>query len=72
MHDWKSYTQRLPKLKRKVVPPLYQINMESISSSVKFVEGYLHEVVLVDNSTGYHWLYGMKTKDEMWGCETML
>ncbi len=32
-------------LKRKVVPPLYQINTDSFSSLVKSVEGYLHAVV---------------------------
>jgi hypothetical protein len=53
-------------LKTKVVPPLYHINMDSFSSSVKSVEGYLHAqaVVLVDNQTGYPWIYGTKTKDE--------
>ena len=38
--------------------------MDSFSSSVKSVEGYLHAVVLVDNQTGYRWIYGIKTKDE--------
>jgi hypothetical protein len=47
------------------VPPLYQINMDSFSSSIKSIEGYNHAVVLVDNQTGYRWVYGMKTKDEM-------
>jgi hypothetical protein len=51
-------------LKRKVVPPLHQINMDSFSSAVQSVEGYLHPVVFIDNYTGYHWLYGIKTKDE--------
>ena len=40
------------------------MNMDSFSSSVKSVEGYLHAVVLVDNQTGYRWIYGIKTKDE--------
>ncbi len=47
------------------VPPLYQINMDSISYSIKSIEGYNHAVVLVDNQTGYQWVYRMKTKDEM-------
>jgi hypothetical protein len=51
-------------LKRKVVPPFYQINMGSFSSLVKSVEGYLHAVVLVENQTGFRWIYGIKTKDE--------
>ncbi len=40
-----------PSLKSKVVPPFYQLNMDSFSSSVKSVEGYLHAVVLIDNQT---------------------
>ena len=35
------------------------------SSSVKSIEGYFHAVVIVDNHSGYRWIYGMKTKDEM-------
>ncbi len=38
--------------------------MDSFSSSVKSVEGYLHAMVFDDNCTGYHWVYGMKTKDK--------
>jgi hypothetical protein len=57
----KAMLKDFPKLKSKVVPPSYQINMDSFSSSVKSVEGYLHAVVFVDNSMGYSWLYEMKT-----------
>ncbi len=60
----KATLKDFPLLKRKVVPPLYQINMDSFSSSVKSVEGYLHAVVLADNQAGYRWIYGIKTKDE--------
>ncbi len=38
--------------------------MDSFSSAVQSVEGYLHPVVFIDNYTRYHWLYGIKTKDE--------
>ena len=49
----KATLEDFPSLKRKVVPPLYQIDIDSFSSSVKSVEGYLHAVVLVDNQPGY-------------------
>ncbi len=39
--------------------------MDSFSPSIKSIEGYNHAVVLVDNQTGYRWVYWMKTKDEM-------
>ncbi len=29
------------------------------------MEGYFHVVVIVYCHTGYRWLYGMKTNDEM-------
>jgi hypothetical protein len=54
-----------PGARVRKVPPLYQINMKSFSSPIKSIEGYNHAVVLVDNQTGYWWVYGMKTKDEM-------
>jgi hypothetical protein len=37
--------------------------MDSISSEVKTREGCNLAAVFVDNSTGYPWIYGMKTKD---------
>ncbi len=60
----KAMLEDFPSLKRKVVPPFYQINMDSFSSLAKSVEGYLLAVVFVDNQTGYLWIYGIKTKDE--------
>ncbi len=45
--------------------PLKQVNIDSFSSSLVSIEGYLHAVVLVDCHTGYRWLHGMKTRDKM-------
>ena len=45
--------------------PLKQVNIYSFASSVVSIEGYFHAVVTVDWHTGYRWLYGMKTRDEM-------
>ncbi len=61
----KATLEDYPGSKARKVPPLYQINMDSFSSSIKSIEGYNHVDVLVDNQTGYRWVYGMKTKDEM-------
>ena len=61
----KAHLEDFPQRRKKVVPPLYQINMDSFSSSVKSIEGFFHAVVIVDNHSGYQWIYGMKTKDEM-------
>ena len=61
----KATLEDYPSARIRKVPPLYQINMDSFSSSIKSIEGYNHAVVLVDNQSGYRWIYGMKTKDEM-------
>ena len=52
----------LPKAKKVITKPLYQIHMDSFSSSVKSIEGYLY--VLVDAVTGYRWIHRMKTNDD--------
>jgi hypothetical protein len=51
-----------PKARQAKVKPLHQINVDSFSSSVAYIEGYNHAVVLC---TWYRWIYGMKTKDQM-------
>ena len=63
----KAHLEDFPQRRKKVVPSLllYQINMDSFSSSVKSIEGYFHAFVIVDNHSGYLWIYGMKTKDEL-------
>ncbi len=38
--------------------------MESFSSSVNSIEGYLHALVIVDAATKYRWVCGMKNKDD--------
>ena len=60
----KATLEDFPKAKRPINKPLYQIHMDSFSSSVKSIEGYIHAIVFVDAATGYRWLYGMKTKDD--------
>ena len=61
----KSTLEDLPKLKDRASEPLWQVNMDSFSSSVTSIEGYNHAVVFADCHTGYRWLYGMKVKSDM-------
>ena len=42
-----------PKAKHPINKPLYQIHMDSFSSSVKSIEGYNHTIVFVDAETRY-------------------
>ena len=60
----KATLEDFPKAKRPINKSLYQIHMDSFSSSVKSFEGFNHALVFVDAATGYRWLYGMKTKDD--------
>jgi len=55
----------LPKTRQVKVKPLHQINVDSFSSSIPSIKGYNHAVVFIDKCTGYRWIYGMKTKDQM-------
>ena len=61
----KSTLEDYPGEKIRADRPLKQVNIDSFSSSVVSIEGYFHAVVMVDCHTGYRWLYGMKTRDEM-------
>ena len=58
----KATLEDLPKAKKVMTKPLYQLHMDSFSSSI---EGYFHALVLVDAATGYRWIYCMKTKDDV-------
>ena len=61
----KSTLEDYPGEKIRADRPLKQVNIDSFSSSVVSIAGYFHAVVIVDCHTGYRWLYGMKTRDEM-------
>ena len=60
----KAILEDFPKAKRPINKPLYQVHMDSFSSSVKSIEGYNHAIVFVDAATGYRWIYGLKSKDD--------
>ena len=69
----KSTLEDLPKLKERARKPLWQVNMDSFSSSVTSIEGFNHAVIFADCHTGYRWVYGMKLKsDIIKGCQEMV
>ncbi len=47
----------LPKAKKYISKPLYQIHMDSFSSSVKSIERYFHALVLADAGIEYRWIW---------------
>ncbi len=61
----KNTHEDLPKLKDRATEPLYQVNMDSFSSSVTSIQGYNYAVVFADCNSGYRWVYGMKPKSDM-------
>ncbi len=61
----KSNLEDFPELRTRADKPLKLVNIDSFSSSVVSIEGYSLAVVIVDCHSGYRWLYGMKTKDDM-------
>ena len=58
----KATLEALPKAKKVISKPLYQIHMCLVSSSVKSIQGYFYALVFADDATEY--TYGMKTKDD--------
>ena len=60
----KATLEDFQKAKRQINKPLYQIHMDSFSSSVESIEKYNHAIIFVDAATGYRWIYGMETKDD--------
>ena len=53
----KSTLKDYPALKVRADNPLKQINVDSFSSSVTFIEGYSHAAVFVDCISGFRWIY---------------
>ena len=36
-----------------------KVHMDAFSSSVKSIEGCIHELILFDAATGYRWMYAI-------------
>jgi hypothetical protein len=49
----KATLEDFPKAKRPINEPLYEVHMDSFSSSVKSIEGNNHVIFFVDTATGY-------------------
>ncbi len=60
----KATLEDFPKSKRLINKRLYQVHMDSFSSSVESTAAVLHAIVFVDAATGFRWIHGMKTKDD--------
>ena len=61
----KAPLEDYPSTKTRATKPLRQANVNSFSSSVVSIAGFVHVVIIFDEYTGYRWLYGMKTKGGM-------
>jgi hypothetical protein len=58
----KATLEDFPKTRQVKVKPLHQINVDSLSSSIPAIEGYIYAVIFVDKCTGYRWIYGMNPR----------
>ena len=45
--------------------PMAQVHWDILTASCTSIEGYKYALLLVDRSTRYKWLHGLKTKDEL-------
>ncbi len=59
----KRYLEDFPEIRTRADKPLKQVDIDYFSSSDVSIEGYSHEVVIVDYHSGYRCLNGMQTKD---------
>ena len=61
----KAQRNNLPPRKERARKPMNRIYMDLVTSSVVSMEGYKYALVITDCCTGYRWLYGLRTKDEV-------
>ena len=61
----KSTLQDNPGPISRATQPLAKANFDVIVSSIVSIEGYNYVALIVDDCTGYRWLYGMKTRDQV-------
>ena len=61
----KSTLQDNPGPISRATQPLAKANFDVIVSSIVSIEGYNYAALIVDDCTGYRWLYGMKTRDQV-------
>ena len=63
----KSTRQDVPGPAKRATRPLEKVTFDLIISTVTSVEGYNAAALWVDDCSGFKWLYGLKTKDEVLG-----
>jgi hypothetical protein len=61
----KSHLQNNPTRKDRSNSPLERLHMDILSSSVTLLEGYNYALVITDDCSGYRWLFGLKTKEDL-------
>ena len=61
----KRHLENKPRRNERAANPLGRVIVDIFSSSVVSLEGYNFAVVITDDRTGYLWLYGMKSKDDI-------
>ena len=61
----KSTLKDYPALKVGADKPLKQINVDSFSSPLTSDKHLSTDAIFVDCNSGFRWIYGMKTKDDM-------
>jgi hypothetical protein len=54
-----------PGRKERSGKSLAKVYMDTFSSSVTSIEGHNYALIITDECTGYRWLYGLKTKDDV-------
>jgi hypothetical protein len=61
----KSHLNNKQGRKERSGKPLAKVYMDTFSSSVTLIEGHNYALIITDDCTGYRWLYGLKTKDNI-------
>jgi hypothetical protein len=61
----KSHLSNAPGRKERSDKPLAKVHIDIFSSSVTLIEGHNCPLIITDDCTGFRWLYGLKTNDDI-------
>ncbi len=61
----KSHLNNKQGRKERSGKPLAKVYMDTFSSSGTSIEWHNYALIITDDCTGYRWLYGLKTKDDV-------
>ena len=67
MYDWEKCSKDVPCPAKRATRQFEKVTFDLIISTVTSVEGYNAAALWVDDCSGFKWLYGLKTKDEVVG-----